>query len=361
MGLFLIKGILIGLLFGMPAGAVGAMTAQRTLNYGLKAGLLTGLGSSVADCLYACVGAFGLTFISDFLLQYQSIIHLAGGFLILGMGIRMLQMKNNKTKNITDSTGRIRMFVSSFAVGITNPAAILTFLFAFSWFGIGEKTGLTEGIVLVCGVFIGTYIWWGTLSGAVTLLKKKAKENHLRRMNQLFGMILILFGTVVFSTMILSACRNETDSGEVKSQTVREASEEITQSSEVSDIDTETGDEQMQKMIMEVGGQSFQATLYDNGTVRALMELLPMTLNMEELHGNEKFYYLEEGLPTNSENIGNIQTGDIMLFGSDCLVLFFEDFSTSYNYTRIGQIENPQEFAETLASGTVEVSFYAGE
>ena len=197
MGSFMIKGILIGLLFGMPAGAVGAMTAQRTLNYGMKAGLLTGLGSSVADCLYACVGAFGLTLISDFLLRNQAIINLTGGCLILGMGIRMLQMKNGSIEDISASTGGIRIFFSSFAVGITNPAAILTFLFAFSWFGIGEETGLAEGIGLVCGVFIGTYIWWGTLSGAVTLLKKKAKENHLRRMNRLFGVILILFGTVV--------------------------------------------------------------------------------------------------------------------------------------------------------------------
>lgn len=197
MGLFLIKGILIGLLFGMPAGAVGAMTAQRTLNYGMKAGLLTGLGSSVADCLYAFVGAFGLTLISDFLLKYQSIIHLIGGSLILGMGIRMLQMKNDKTKNIPDSTGRIQMFVSSFVVGITNPAAILTFLFAFSWFGINGQTGLTDGIGLVCGVFVGTYIWWGILSGAVTIWNKKAKNNHLSMMNRVFGTILSLFGIVI--------------------------------------------------------------------------------------------------------------------------------------------------------------------
>lgn len=197
MGIFMMKGILIGLLFGMPAGAVGAMTAQRTLNYGMKAGLLTGLGSSVADCLYACVGACGLTLISGFLLEYQSIINLIGGCLILGMGIGMLKKKNAMSQKMADSAAGIRMFLSSFAVGITNPAAILTFLFAFSWFGIQGQTGLADGIGLVCGVFIGTYIWWGTLSGIVTLLKKKAKKDHLAVMNRIFGVILILFGTVV--------------------------------------------------------------------------------------------------------------------------------------------------------------------
>lgn len=204
MGLFLIKGILIGILFGMPAGAVGAMTAQRTLNYGMKAGLLTGLGSSAADCLYACVGTFGLTLISDFLLQYQSIIHLAGGCLILGMGIRMLQMRKDKIKNTKNSTGGIRMFLSSFGVGIMNPAAILTFLFAFSWFGINGKTGPAEGIGLALGIFIGTYIWWLVLSGVVTLWKKKAKSNHLPIMNRVFGTILSLFGAVILVSNFLN-------------------------------------------------------------------------------------------------------------------------------------------------------------
>lgn len=197
MSSFIIKGILIGLLFGMPVGAVGAMTAQRTLVYGMKAGLLTGLGSSVSDCVYACIGVFGLTLLSDFLLRYQSIINLAGGCLILGMGIRMLLSKNGGMQNTTDSPGGIRMFVSSFAVGIMNPAAILTFLFAFSLLGIHGQCGLAEGMGLVTGVFWGTYCWWGMLSGAVVLLKKKAKNNWLPIMNRTFGIILILFGSVM--------------------------------------------------------------------------------------------------------------------------------------------------------------------
>lgn len=85
---YLMRGILIGLLFGLPVGAVGALTVQRTWNSGIRSGLLTGLGSSAADCCYACVGAFGLTLISDFLLRYEEIITALGGALILGMGLK---------------------------------------------------------------------------------------------------------------------------------------------------------------------------------------------------------------------------------------------------------------------------------
>lgn len=129
---YLIKGILIGLIFGMPIGAVGTMTVQKTFHYGFQAGLLTGLGSSAADCLYACVGVFGLTFISDFLLRYQTMIHISGGTFVLIMGIRLISGgKKISIPQITTVYG-IKMFLSSFVVGITNPAAVLTFLFAFS-------------------------------------------------------------------------------------------------------------------------------------------------------------------------------------------------------------------------------------
>ena len=200
---FFLRGVLIGLLFGVPAGAVGAMTVQRTWNYGIKAGLLTGLGSSVADGIYACVGAFGLTVISEFLLKYQTVINLAGGGLVLYMGFHLLLSKKKPDK-IPSVSGRIKTFLSSFLVGITNPAAVLTFLFAFSYFGISGHTNRIQGICLVIGVFLGTYLWWTALSVIVSILKGRQKKDHLQIMNRIFGVILCLFGMVVFIRMVIS-------------------------------------------------------------------------------------------------------------------------------------------------------------
>lgn len=85
-------------------------------------------------------------------------------------------MKKTEQTDLEEQAERgIKMFLSSFAVGITNPAAILTFLFAFSYFGIVGKTGVVHGIQLVAGVFIGTCIWWCLLSAAVIYVKKKWK------------------------------------------------------------------------------------------------------------------------------------------------------------------------------------------
>ena len=200
---YLLRGILIGLVFGIPVGAIGALTVQRTWGRGIKYGLLTGLGSSVADCFYACVGAFGMTLISDFLLRWQGIITALGGALLLVMGFRSLICPQGELPPDENPQGGVKVFLTSFAIGITNPAAILTFLFAFTYFGISEVDSRIDGALLVAGVFIGTYFWWGTLSAITQHIKKRAAIFRLRNMNRIFGAVLCIFGMIVFVRLFL--------------------------------------------------------------------------------------------------------------------------------------------------------------
>lgn len=195
---FLLRGVLIGLCFGVPVGAVGAMTLQRTFAGGVRAGLLTGLGSSLADCLYAAVGAFGLTLISDFMLRHQSAIRMVGSALILAMGLLLLIRKPKTAETAAPpSAAKTSLVLSSFAVGITNPAAILTFLLAFSTFGIQGTLTTLEGALLVAGVFVGTTLWWGALSFTASVLRRKAGDRVLPRLNRLCGVLLIAFGVIL--------------------------------------------------------------------------------------------------------------------------------------------------------------------
>lgn len=115
------------------------------------------------------------------------------------------------------------------------------------------------------------------------------------------------------------------------------------------------------KITINAGGATFTATLADNETARAFARMLPLTLNMSELNGNEKYYYLDSSLPADSNNPGTINAGDIMLYGSDCLVLFYKTFSTSYSYTRVGSVDNPQQLEAALGRSAVTVTFSAAE
>lgn len=89
----------------------------------------------------------------------------------------------------------------------------------------------------------------------------------------------------------------------------------------------------------------------------SLAGMLPMTLDMEELNGNEKYFYLDSSLPTSSTRPGTIHAGDVMLYGDSCLVVFYETFRTSYSYTPIGHVTDISGLAEALGSGDVTVSF----
>lgn len=106
-----------------------------------------------------------------------------------------------------------------------------------------------------------------------------------------------------------------------------------------------------------IGGSVFTAKLVDNATARAFEGLLPMTLNMSELNGNEKYHYLDGSLPSEPENVGQINAGDLMLYGDDCVVLFYKSFSTRYSYTRIGHINDISGLESAVGSGSVQVRF----
>ena len=64
------------------------------------------------------------------------------------------------------------------------------------------------------------------------------------------------------------------------------------------------------QMKIKIGTSAFVATLEDNATAAAFKSLLPMTIKMSELNGNEKLFRLSAGLPTNTSNPGTIQSGD---------------------------------------------------
>lgn len=121
----------------------------------------------------------------------------------------------------------------------------------------------------------------------------------------------------------------------------------------------QNGDEQHEVTAMKVtvGNNVFTATLYNTEAAKAFAELLPLTLNMSELNGNEKYNYLSTTLPTNTERVGSINAGDIMLWGNNCIVLFYKSFSTSYSYTKIGKLDDATGLAQAVGSGNVTVSF----
>ncbi len=110
-------------------------------------------------------------------------------------------------------------------------------------------------------------------------------------------------------------------------------------------------------MWMTVGTRRFAVALEDNPTARAFVQLLPATLDMAELNGNEKHANLPRRLPTNPVQLGTIRTGDVLLYGHDTLVVFYETFRSNFSYTRIGRIEETAGLPQALGPGNQRVAF----
>lgn len=113
----------------------------------------------------------------------------------------------------------------------------------------------------------------------------------------------------------------------------------------------------MQNIIITIKNKKYEAILYDNSTVRELIKNFPISITMSDLNGNEKYYNFSKSFSTSSENVANINKGDIMLFGDNCLVIFYKSFSTRYRYTKLGYIKNLEDLENSLGKGDIEITF----
>ncbi|ACB32996.1 conserved hypothetical protein [Leptothrix cholodnii SP-6] len=111
-------------------------------------------------------------------------------------------------------------------------------------------------------------------------------------------------------------------------------------------------------MWMTIGGtHRFAVTLENNPTARAFAQMLPLTLDMPDLNDNEKHVRLPHSLPTHAQRPGTIRTGDVMLYGSDTLVVFYKTFPSSYSYTRIGRVTPVDGLVQALGTGSQRIGF----
>lgn len=136
------------------------------------------------------------------------------------------------------------------------------------------------------------------------------------------------------------------------------ASDKVPAADSTRPAELSTATKERPHMWMTIGGKErFAVTLENNATARAFVQLLPATLDMPDLNGNEKHVALSRSLPSNPVRAGTIRMGDVMLYGSNTLVVFYKTFPSSYSYTRIGRVRDTSGLAEALGAGDQRISF----
>lgn len=196
------RGLVIGFAVAAPVGPIGTLVISRTLTAGRLSGLATGLGAAVADTLYGCVGAFGLTFISNFLMGYALWTKLLGGLCLCYLGIKTLR---TRPKESGSATSRVRLavaFSTTVLLTLANPVTILMFMAVFAGLGFGSGSG-TYGAagVVVAGVFTGSTLWWLILTEGLSLLNHRLAPGSMRWINLGSCALLFLFGAATILSL----------------------------------------------------------------------------------------------------------------------------------------------------------------
>jgi len=200
---FILKGLIIGFVIAAPVGPIGVLCARRTLMHGRRAGFYSGMGAATADAIYGFIAAFGLTFISAFLIDHQFSLRLIGGGLLFYLGIKAFIARPVKKTDLPRSARHYAgLYTSTFFLTLTNPMTILSFAAVFAGFGLAGTMGsVLSAAVLIVGVFLGSGLWWLFLVGVFSIYRKRFHTHQLVWINRITGTIIIASGVLALLSL----------------------------------------------------------------------------------------------------------------------------------------------------------------
>lgn len=200
----LLNGIAVGLAISAPLGPIGMLCLSYSFTHGFRLAVLAGLGAALADTLYAFISGFGLTFLSEWLLEHYLIFSLFGGGFLIFLGYRIFTSAPIERTAAVTYGSEFQAFFSTLLFTVSNPLTLIVFatLFACLTTAEGVRTNL-ETSLLVGGVFIGSMLWWTTLSLAGSLLRTKVSLKILSLVKRVVGIGVMGFGAffMIFTTL----------------------------------------------------------------------------------------------------------------------------------------------------------------
>ena len=163
--------------------------------------------------------------------------------------------------------------------------------------------------------------------------------------------ILYLIVLVLIITGI-TACASENRST-TEPQTTSIASDNTSEQ----EVQNEQSQNEIPQMKIQIGEYIFYASLENNTSVDALIQMMketPIVINMRDYSGFEKVGSLGTMLPDSNSQI-TAQAGDIVLYNKDQIVVFYG--SNSWSYTKLGHVNDLTDWEKALGSGEVEITF----
>jgi threonine/homoserine/homoserine lactone efflux protein len=197
----LIRGFVLGFTIAAAVGPISLLCIRRTLADGRVVGLVSGLGVATADGAYGAIAAFGLTAVTDLLVDGRRVLGVVGGLFLLWLAWRTLRaVPGGAATNVAPGRrGLPGAYLSTLGLTLTNPMTILSFAALFVGLGVtgGDAVGAS---LLTAGVFAGSAAWWVILVGLVGALRSRVTSAGLRRVNLASGLLIGAFALVALAS-----------------------------------------------------------------------------------------------------------------------------------------------------------------
>jgi threonine/homoserine/homoserine lactone efflux protein len=166
-------------------------------------GLISGLGAATADLFYGCVAGFGLTAISEYIVNQQTWVRGVGGLFLGYLGLKTIFSRPSETTDSIKKGGTVGAYVSTILLTLSNPMTILSFAAVFIGLGlIDQRQDYISTTSLVLGVFIGSALWWLVLSTVVSLFRKRLSVTGLTWVNRISGIVIAAFGFLAIMSLV---------------------------------------------------------------------------------------------------------------------------------------------------------------
>jgi len=202
---FAFRGFVLGFTIAAAVGPISLLVIRRTVAQGWLYGLVSGLGVGTADATYGAIAAFGLSAITDVLVNARSVLGLAGGIFLLWMAWQTIRSTPTEAAAVTPRRrGYAGAYLPILGLTMANPMTILSFGALFA--GLGVTSGATgDAALVVLGVLLGSTTWWLVLTTVIGALRTRVTPAWIHRINLVSGVIIGAFAVVSISSVVLAA------------------------------------------------------------------------------------------------------------------------------------------------------------
>ena len=204
----ILKGFAVGMCASAPIGPIAILVVQKSLSKGHKAGFVSGLGASVVDTFYASIAIFALAFAQKFIDEHQNMILLAGGAVLIAVGISMaFSNPFRKLKADGESSVSPKDFGQAVALGLSNPMAIFIMFTLFAFFGLADDAPHTWKVTpIILAVSAGSVTYWFSMSWLLSRFRGNFRMRTILWISRVTGALIVIIGIALLGQGLFNVC-----------------------------------------------------------------------------------------------------------------------------------------------------------